>query len=188
MSSNPDPEDVGSSFPGSCKRKPSLASTFFFVFLWISDLRKMYLLAFPPLFHSVVHGCAPTVPIRHQIARRRVPRHFQACHASQGGYTACCTLNVLVYSVVSTDVHHPAREFPVFLLYIALFSVEFTGWDDLQRIHQHLNSRMGAKLGRARSSLPGPESKRSAHASRSHDEAFAPGGANDSRSFRGFET
>ena len=39
----PDLEDVGNTFPGPCKRKPSLVSTFLFPLSDAPDLRKLYL-------------------------------------------------------------------------------------------------------------------------------------------------
>ena len=56
-----DSEYAGSSFPGSCKREPSLGSTFFFVFLYvvIPDIRKLY---FTHITIAILFCCTRFLP------------------------------------------------------------------------------------------------------------------------------
>ena len=73
-----DPEYAGSSFPGSCKREPSLGSTFFlFSFMWsFPTYASCTLPALPSLFYSVVLGSYLVLSDRKKTLLYRFPtRH-----------------------------------------------------------------------------------------------------------------
>jgi len=87
---NPNLGCAGSSFPGSYERKPSLISTFLFVFFWTFPAHLgCILLALPSLSNSIARGSAlfPIVPYVTGSQGRDssfVTQIFVIYHASRG--------------------------------------------------------------------------------------------------------